>query len=109
MKFIVNSKNLAHRITEAISEGAKIIKCGEWDDIRFENENTSISCSVHFLEQQSWNVQFDVFTWFKIVKVLQRIPEQPITVNINNEFIDIFMEYRFKITQVYVKKEKGII
>jgi len=97
MKIIVNSKTLAARIKQALERDCNSISYDEGSDrtiILFSNETNTIEvgCAIR---EVSDPIKLDRISWYRVMKLCKSIMEQPITVIIRDESIDVFCEHRF--------------
>lgn len=91
MKFLANSKYLKKCIQDAFS-----VKCRTYtrdgDNLIFHNEtgDPDVCMNLHFLQKDSGELQdFSPLMWAKAMLFLKTIPEQPVSVNIDCESIEI--------------------
>jgi hypothetical protein len=98
MKIIVNSKTLAARIRQALEWDCNSISHDERSErtiIIFSNETHSveIGCAIREISDP---IKVYRISWYRVMKLCKSIPEQPITVVIMDQSIDVYCEHQFK-------------
>lgn len=91
MKFIANSKYLKSQIQKAFDVECRTYKRND-DNITFYSETADpdIWTNLHFLQKDSGELEtFHPLMWAKAMLFLKTIPEQPITVVVEHEEIEI--------------------
>lgn len=96
MKFLVNSEYFHHRIYDAIRNQASSFKA-DGGEIKFIGTNNTIDVQIHPLDKQDESDIFDPARWKTVADFLKQIPEQPITVKLYYNSINIFCEADFKL------------
>lgn len=95
MKIIVNSKNLGNRIKTALERDCNSIEQTDADTLLFSNETNRVEVYCAFREYSD-PIKVDRISWYRVLKLCRSIPEQPITVNIRDEGIDVYCEHQFR-------------
>ena len=94
MKIIVNSKTLAERIKQALERDCNSVETKGTDFIVFSNETHSVELGCAIREHAD-PVKLDRISWYRVMRLCKSILEQPITVIIRDESIDVYCEHRF--------------
>jgi hypothetical protein len=99
MKFIINSDYFKKRLAKALLQGST-----RWEEsgdyIRFFSSlhNDVIEMQVHPLERSVQSEPFDEMKWQRVFSLLISMPEQPITVELSYNKIEIYCVMVFYIT-----------
>jgi hypothetical protein len=99
MKFLINSAYLHKLVLQAIDNEAQIVYFSNSDFIQFiaKDPDKNISMQVHPLEKSGDHFSFITQKWQRVADFLKMIPEQPITVKLYSESIDINCEACFRL------------
>lgn len=97
MKFLANSKYLRNQILKAFEAKCNMIECSG-NDLIFHGADgeTNVEANVHFLIHGTMIEPFDFYQWANACIFLKTIPEQPITVRVDFDQIEIICAAVFK-------------
>src|SRR5687768_14748862 len=89
MKFLINSVYFRAKLIQAFNVRAhRFVVVGK--SIKFVCPEKDIEMDVEFLERMDLDIEFNWHTWSKVIQFLWSIPEQPLTVRIWDDQIDIY-------------------
>jgi len=90
MKFIVNSEYFRKRIEEGLAQGSNWFETSHDDLIFSAGPLLKVSFQVHPVVRAKVEEIFEPEKWQKVADFLKQIPEQPITVDLSYEQIEIY-------------------
>lgn len=96
MKIIINSKHLAVNVKLMLERDCISLEEKDGGIIEFSNETRSFELYCHVTEHMDGRINVDRIAWYRVMKLCKSIPEQPITVIIQDDHIDVYCEHRFK-------------
>jgi hypothetical protein len=89
MKYLINSKYFLDTLLKAYRMRAhRIVVVGR--SIKFVGAERDIEIHVEFLDRMDLDIPIKWQHWSKVIQFLRSIPEQPITVKMYGDQIDIY-------------------
>lgn len=95
MKLIVNSKYFAAQIKTILEKDCKTVFLAN-RILHFANETIDHNFDVHVKESSSETFIIDRIMWYRAMKFLNSMQEQPVSIEIEYDWIDVYGVSRFK-------------
>lgn len=95
MKLIVNSKYIASSIKTALESKCLTVECFDNTTLRFSSTVRDIDIGCHFTELGG-KEDFNIVLWYRVMRLCKSIPDQPVTIVIYPESIDVYCVHQFK-------------
>jgi hypothetical protein len=104
MKLLANSKYLRRKVGMALAAGCNRIEVLSKTEIIFHG-HSSVLADIHTVEQSN-ATDFNPIVWAQMYSFLKDIPEQPVTVEISWESVEIYCVAIFRVPS-WFEKEKA--